>query len=109
MRKFVALSTLPLFAAGLLSQSRGRNVADIKDLLRDIYGDKLEQPWLLRQENARASTGVVILEKDDKLYLDSDPCNQKVMTFSKPYEKTDTGKTVTCKGHQLPLSFVEPR
>jgi hypothetical protein len=48
-------------------------------------------------------------EAQDKLYLDTDPCNSKVETFSKPYEKTPTGKSTKCKGHEIDLFFVRQK
>jgi hypothetical protein len=109
MRKAL-LFTLVLPAVSLLmfSQAARQQVVD-KQLLRDLYGDKLDQPWKFSQEEAKAATGVVVSEEGEKLYLDIDPCNRRVMTFSKPYESEDTGRTVRCKGHELPLFFVRPK
>jgi hypothetical protein len=99
----LALTSIAISITLLSEDSSGK-------ILRDIYGsDKIAQPWTLPQQKGDAATGVVMSEAQDKLYLDTDPCNSKVETFSKPYEKTPTGKSTKCKGHEIDLFFVRQK
>jgi len=79
----------------------------------DVYGSVAEEPWKLLLDKGEVSTdagtGVVINETPGTLYLDTKPCEAKVKKFSEPYEKADTGKTVACKGHQLPVFFIRQK
>jgi hypothetical protein len=90
-----------------VGQTRGEATSDKRIL--DVYGSVAEEPWKLGQDKGEAGTGVVINETNGKLYLDTKPCEAKVKTFSEPYEKADTGKTVPCKGHQLPVFFIRQK
>ena|ERR1051326_1530916 len=110
----VFLATLSLSNCGTTVRAQGElkpmPVAD-NTLLREIYGDKITEPWKLPQEQARAATGIVMnpdASPRQTIYLDIQPCEGKVMKFDAPYAKTSTGKTVRCKGHDLPLYFVRP-
>jgi hypothetical protein len=97
---------------GLFGQQRSPNKRHLvaKDSrLLDIYGDKAEQPWKLQQEKGDTGTGVVVSEQSGKLYLDIQPCEARVKTFSEPYEKEATGQTARCKGHELQLFYVRQK
>ena len=57
-------------------------------------GAQWSVPGLNRKIEA---TGIVVLERDNELYLDAVPCETMVVTFVKPYKKTEAG-TQTCGG-----------
>jgi hypothetical protein len=79
--------------------------ADEQDALKKVYGPVADEPWKAGQEKGEVSVGVVVYEKEGKLYLDGKPCEKKFYYFSNPYEKTPTGRTVKCRDE----SFTEYR
>jgi hypothetical protein len=64
--------------------------------LERAYGELAKAPWKAQQEKGEIATGVIVYEQDKKLYLDSQPCSQKLYYFSEPYKKDATGKKVKC-------------
>jgi hypothetical protein len=109
LTNLVRLSAFLLVLPGGNPSGESRAAQRTDSRLLDIYGDKAEQPWKLQQEKGDAGTGVVISEKSGKLYLDINPCEAKVKTFSEPYEKVATGQNVHCKGHELPLFYIRQK
>src|ERR1700761_2106872 len=68
------------------------------EAIKRAYGKLADSPWLASQSKGDVATGVVVYEKDGKLYLDSDPCNKKFYYFTQPYEKTLIPETAKCGG-----------
>jgi hypothetical protein len=64
--------------------------------LQRTYGELAKAPWKAQQEKGEIATGVIVYEQDKKLYLDSQPCSQKMYYFTEPYKKEPTGKRVKC-------------
>ena len=64
--------------------------------LQRTYGELTKAPWKAQQEKGEIATGVIVYEQDKKLYLDSQPCSQKMYYFTEPYKKDATGKKVKC-------------
>jgi hypothetical protein len=52
------------------------------------------------------ASGVIIMESNGSLYLDTRPCHAHIVAFSKPYRKTKLA-SLTCDGKQLDRYQVE--
>lgn len=55
----------------------------------------------------KADAGTIISEASDQVYVDSDPCNGRIMTFTKPYSQKEV-KKVNCGGKEVTAyTFVQ--
>jgi hypothetical protein len=107
--KHRALALFAFVGLGVLTTqiSWSRPAGD--EAVKRAYGKLAEAPWLAAQDKGDIATGVVVYEKDGKLYLDSEPCNKKFYYFTQPYEKTPTGGTATCGDDSFPKFRVRQK
>jgi hypothetical protein len=79
------------------------------EAIKRAYGKLADSPWLASQTKGDVATGVVVYEKEGKLYLDSDPCNKKFYYFTQPYEKTAIPGTAKCGDDSFPKFRVRQK
>jgi hypothetical protein len=111
-RTSINLRAFGLFALAvlvLLTVQVTSSRPSVDEAIKRAYGNLADSPWLAEQNKGDVATGVVVYEKDGKLYLDSEPCNKKFYNFSQPYEKTATGATVTCGSDSFPKFRVRQK
>jgi hypothetical protein len=55
------------------------------------------------------AAGVILLESNDTLYLDTKPCTNHVLTFNKPYKRTKIGSIKCDDGRVVERFQVEAK
>lgn len=76
----------------------GRNAQDFSDT----------EPEEASTRVGDIATGVVLLEEKGDLYLDTNPCNGRVVVFRKPYRKSAIG-SITCGTKELTRVQIEQK
>jgi hypothetical protein len=104
-----ALGFLLLAALAVLTIQIARSRPSADEAIKRAYGKLADSPWLAEQNKGDVATGVVVYEKEGKLYLDSEPCNKKFYYFTQPYEKTETGGTASCGNDSFPKFRVRQK
>ena len=95
------------------TRSKSEQLASLKSKAKDLYGSDApamvtfvkKKPVEDMTKAGDVATGVIFKEAKDELFLDTKPCEGKMLAFHQPYDK-QPADTVPCGGKELKETTV---